>query len=199
MTTKTNPTKTRQINTEQPTKQPCCRLNVCWIQHLLVILGGIRYLCFFWKCLGTNRISQDICLRMWFSPSIEKPQEVWLRTSRQMFHLSNSPLFEFHICTPAGHAHYWHTSSSGHNAPLGLFARGKQLQNHLQDWERNHIKQLFIKEMTDISAKPWTAKPQTRPCFSMYTSIQNKTYLDLLNSAFHTSHKLSEDTIILEF
>lgn len=111
-------------------------------------------------------------------PSIEKPHKLWLRTSRQMFHLSNSPLFESRVCTPAGHAHYWHTSSSGHNATLGLFARGKQSQNHLQDWERNHIKLLFLKEVISkiLTVNSWSKTPNK----TKLLYVQFNTKYDLL-------------------
>lgn len=48
----------------------------------------------------------------------------------------NSPWFGSRICTPAGRAHCWRTSSSGRSAPLGSFAPGTQLQIHLEGLER---------------------------------------------------------------
>lgn len=91
------------------------------------------------------RISWKLSDTIWVSLCLWLPSYVVSTPIEKSHHFSHSPLFESRICTPADHAHCWHTSSSGRNAPLDLFARGTQLQSHLQDWERDQIKRSVTK------------------------------------------------------
>lgn len=112
--------RTRWINTEQPSKQPCCRLCVSIRQdnlHLWIVSGNFQAQ--LWKRRFFPHVVLIPCRRITWV-------QQWEQAREEIYNLSDSPWFESRICTPADHVHCWHTSSSGRNAPLDLFALGTQ-------------------------------------------------------------------------
>lgn len=140
--------RARWINTVQPSKQPCWRLCVFWVQHLFFSYSGqtrtsAAFVDFLKQLQAQLEFQKTFVLRLpshvVLTTTENHMSSVWEQAG-EIFNVSDSPLFESRICTPADHAHCWRTSSSGHNAPLDLFAQGTQSQIHLRDWERDQIK-----------------------------------------------------------
>lgn len=136
MKTKVEYTRTSWVNTERPSKQPSCRLDA----YRLLLSVRDKEIQQFLKNLQTES-------QFWFGAFLTATG--FIKQAGKTFNPSDSPLFESHTCTPADHAHCWHTSSSGRSEPLGLFSPGTQLQNHLWGWDRDCMEMSVVTERVE--------------------------------------------------
>lgn len=175
-----------------------------WIQHLFfVILGRIRHLWFSWNCLGTNRISQDICFVVALICGFPEHRKTTWAMSYEWEQADKCFILATH--------HYLNLAFAHLQIMLIIDIHPLQGTTHplICSYKENNCKStcrieketifflLVLKEATDISAKSWQLTIGLNPKEN-HASLWTLWYKIRLHSTSYPFHKPFSGLIILE-